>query len=1024
MEFLVLGPLQILADGVPLPAPAATPQTLLGILLIHANQVVSVDRLLEEAWGDRQPTAGVKTLRYHVSKLRDVLEPNRGRGEEGVIATKPGGYVLRVGAGDVDAGRFRGLTEEGADLLADGRFEEARERLGEALDLWRGGAFEDFRYDSFAQGEIARLEEMRLLCVENRIGADLLLGRHREVVGELRELTTEYPMREGFWGQLMVALYRTDQQAEALAAYQAARKVLGEELGIEPNAALRRLEEQILFHELPFEAPEREAPPRDNLPARVSSFIGRLDEAITVEKLVDSHRLVTLTGFGGMGKTTLATEVARHLTGSYPDGVWLVELAALSEPNHLVGEIARVFDVPEHPTRPLLHVVVGKLSNKSMLMVIDSCEQLIVEAARVVTALLEGCPTLRVLATSREPLQVRGEQSWSVPPLELPDIEAETSVVAAGQIDAVKLFVERAQESQAAFELNEANVDEIVTICRRLDGIPLALELAAARLRMLSPRQLLERLDDRFAVLTEAGRTRPVRQQTLLATLGWSYDLLSDAEQTLLRRLAVFDGGFTLDAAEAVCEGDGINPAHVLDLTDRLVNTSLLTVSAEEPFRYGMLETVREYALALLARSGEETTLRRRHADYYGALFSGDPDWDTSEFGEMLEGVATEHENLRGALAWAFAAGEGRRALQVAASISDHWGFMAEEGLYWLPKVLELSESTPTLDRQRVLAGLGRRLAFSHSRHDSLSVLEELETAAEQLGHTRGAADALHIRSMYLDADGDIRGSRRLLMDHVGTLKDPLDATLPLYLVNIALYSILLGDFEHAVETIDEVEDVGERLGQRTVPALAGASRGMLAHYQGNLHSAHRLLVEALADMRRVDRVQPQSEPLRELAQVALASGEIEEAGSWAGQLADLGRRGTMSRPLVDGHRLAARVALRQGRIPAARQACVDAVDIAFVTSDIPALAASLAVAGQVAWVSDHAQISAVLHAGAEAVRERIGFVHPVHRARELDRELAHVHEALGAGAFDLAWELGATSSLDSLVDQARGSER
>ena len=286
MEFLVLGPLRVRVTDRFTRVGAPKQRTLLGVLLVHVNQVVSVDRLLDEVWGDRQPAGGVKTLRYHISKLRDVLEPNRSRGEEGVIIRDAGGYLLRATPDQVDAGRFEALAGEGAQLLADGDCGIARECLGEALGLWRGGAFEDFRYDGFAQGEIARLEELRLGCLENRIAADLALGRHHDVVGDLRELTTRFPLRERLWGFLMVALYRSDQQAEALRAYQTARRVLGEELGIEPNTALQRLEEQILLHELPFKPPAIDMPGRMDLPS-TATFLFTDIEGST--RLWDDH---------------------------------------------------------------------------------------------------------------------------------------------------------------------------------------------------------------------------------------------------------------------------------------------------------------------------------------------------------------------------------------------------------------------------------------------------------------------------------------------------------------------------------------------------------------------------------------------------------------------------------------------------------------------------------------------------------------------------------------------------------------
>ena len=1023
MKFQVLGPLQVEIGGGARAVSAAKPRKLLGVLLVHANQVVSADRLLEEVWGDVQPKGGVKTLRYHISKLRDVLEPGRGQGEEGVVGTEAGGYALRVEPDQVDAGRFQRLADEGGQLLADGRFEVALERLAGALGLWRGGAFEDFRYDSFAQGEIARLEESRLLCVENRVGADLELGRHRDVVGELRELTTRYPMREGLWGQLMVALYRTDQQAEALAAYQKARTVLGEELGIEPNTALQRLEEQILLHELPFEASTLETRPRDNLPARVASFVGRADEVTAVEKLIGSHRLVTLTGFGGIGKTTLALEVARHLNDNYPDGVWLVELAALTDPSYLVGEIAQVFEVTEHPTRPLLEILIEELSKASTLLVIGNCEHLIDEAARVVSALLDGCPALRILATSRQQLGVVGEQTWPVPPLHLPAVEAEITVVFARGFDAVRLFVDRANEAQPAFDLNEANVEPVVTICRRLDGIPLALELAAARLTMLSPGQLLARLEDRFAVLTDGGRTRPERQQTLRAAMEWSYHLLNTQEQILLRRLAVFEGGFNLEAAEAVCSGDGIDPADILDLIGHLLDASLLTVGAGETTRYDMLESIHDFTRGLLAESGEDPSLRGHHADYHGSMFSGDSELDSVAMGEMYEKLVTEKDNFQSALAWAVEAEEGGRALRLAASVWPEWFFNSrmEETLYWYPRVLELAESTPNKDRAIVLLALGHLFSVSGRTQESLPLIEELGRIADALDDPSVMADSLWIKALYAWATGDFQGSRRIHMNAVKMKPDLPDFDLSMHLSELALLSVEVGEFEYAAEIIDELAQLGAVSNLPLVSASAVGLRGTLARYQGDLHRAQQLQLESLGELRRLDLAAVQSEPLRELAHVSLAAGEIEKAEFWAGQAMDLGRRNAVTFEIVDGQTVIARAALRRGDLPIARNAAAEALELSAEGDDIPGLALVLVAAAQVGWAADDPMNSTVLHAGAEALRVQMGFVHPAHRKLELDRELDEVRRALGTNAFSDAWQSGTLLDSDKLVDLARG---
>ncbi|MCP3802326.1 winged helix-turn-helix domain-containing protein [Allokutzneria sp. A3M-2-11 16] len=605
MRFGVLGPLEVRsADGDPVGVPETKVRALLADLLVHRGRVVSADRLAEDLWAERQPANPLASLQTKVSRLRRALG--------GLVESRPPGYVLLVEPEAVDLGRFEAL------LLRARRADNARVRadlLTEALGLWRGPAFADFADEDFVRPAAERAEEQRLTALEWLAEARLELGEQPD----LAQLVAEHPLRERLRAAHIRALYRAGRQSEAIEHYEDLRARLAGELGLDPGPELVALHSAILRQDAALAAsPVR----RSNLPAPVTDIVGRSSAIAEVRELLAAKRLVTLTGTGGVGKTRLAVETAAQLVESFVDGVWLVEFR---DDDEVVEEIASVLGIRDDAAPvPLLDRLVDSLRDKHMLLLLDNCEHVVEPVARLVEVLLRTAPSLRVLATSQQPIDIAGETQWTVPTLDI--------------ADATKLFAERAAASGYAVD---PSMPEVARLCKRLDGIPLALELAATRVRVLGVHELLARLDDRFSVLTSGHRGAPPRQQTLRAMIDWSWDLLTEPERVVLRRLAVHVDGCTLEAAEAVCAADVLAPLA------RLVDRSLVVV-LDGP-RYRLLESVAAYSVERLAEAGELDAVRRRHHDYYAGLATSaalrGPDQR-----EWVRRLDRENANLRQAL--------------------------------------------------------------------------------------------------------------------------------------------------------------------------------------------------------------------------------------------------------------------------------------------------------------------------------------------------------------------------------------
>jgi predicted ATPase len=755
VEFGILGPVQVVRDGLVLRLGGPRRSALLGLLLVAAGQVVPAERLAEDLWVGCPPPGAVRTLRAHVSRLRTLLSPDV------VLVAQGGGYALEVEPGQLDAARFERLAEAGRDALEHGEAAVAASRFREALGLWRGRALADVAEVEPLAREGARLEELRLLATEGRVEADLALGEHAEVTGELEGLVAEYPVRERLWRLLVLALYRAGRQAEALAAYRRAREMLASELGIEPGEELRALEQAVLRQEVPAPPPAA----RHNLPVRLTSFVGREEELAAVGGLVGEGRLVTLTGAGGAGKTRLAVEFAAAAAGDFSDGVWLAELAGIAEAELVPSVVMAALGVRQSGEVAVLEALGYRLRSAELLLVLDNCEHLVDACAGLAVALLGGAPGLRVLATSREVLGVPGEAVYVVPPLPVPPQSSDAEALARAA--AVRLFEARGRAAAGPGAV--VPVETAAGICRELDGLPLAIELAAARMSVLSVEEIAARLADRFRLLA---RRRPVgeaRHQTLKAAIGWSHDLLSEDERRVFRGLSVFAGGFTLAAAAVVCcDGD---EAAALDLVDQLVGKSLVVTERSAPgTRYRLLETIRQYAAEALAGAGETEHARRRHAEAFLRL---------AEAERELDVLRPEQDNFRAALEHTLWGG-GQAGPRLARALGSFWlaAGLLQEARGWLERALAAGPAGPRLhaDLLRLLGtvcfalgDLGRAQAALvqgaaaaaaaglPAAQARIAVLQA-DIEAEQSGHYRQALERCAAAAPVLESEGDLEG--------------------------------------------------------------------------------------------------------------------------------------------------------------------------------------------------------------------------------------------------------------------------
>ncbi len=665
MQIGILGPFEVRADdGVPADIPGARLRGLLIALALEPGHVVPKATLVDWIWGERPPSDAANALQRLVSRLRKALP-------EGAVEGNADGYRLKAEPDVVDAVRFERLLGRARRSEGPGRVQLLRE----ALSLWRGAAMAEVGLPESAafDAAVTRLEGLRLTATEDRFDAEISLGHGAGLLTELTDLVAAHPVRERLVAALMRALVATGRDTEALLVYQRTRDALAEALGVDPSPELSALHVALLRGELGRRQENR----KTNLRAELTSFVGQDADVAAVRDLIAGHRLTTLTGPGGSGKTRLATETARTLLGDLPDGAWLAELAAIGADGDVAQAVFAALGLRdallgEAPDAEPTDRLIAAIRERETLLILDNCEHVIEQAATFAHRVLGECRRLRILATSREPLGITGEALWLVEPLAWPEGDASAAEIEASP--AVRLLRDRAGAVRQDLAADARTLATMARVCRVLDGMPLAIELAAARLRTMSLEQLADRLDDRFRLLTGGSRTALPHHRTLRAVVDWSWELLTDAERMVLLRLSVFSGGASLEAAERVCAASPAEQEQVLELLTALAEKSLLVTGGDRAPRYRMLGTIKEYAAQRLAEAGESDAARHAHLAHFTELTeAAEPHLRRADQLKWLAVLEAEHDNIAAAMRGAIAAGEAPGAMRLAAAAGWYW---------------------------------------------------------------------------------------------------------------------------------------------------------------------------------------------------------------------------------------------------------------------------------------------------------------------------------------------------------------
>jgi predicted ATPase len=1058
----ILGSLEVRDDrGTPVQVPGARLRALLVRLAVDAGRPVAPAVLIDAVWGDEPPADGANALQTLVSRLRRTL------GSPASVGQSPAGYRLAIEADGVDATRFERLAAEGSRALRADDPATAARVLREGLALWRGPALADA--GDALRVPAARLADQRLAAILDRLTADIALGETDIVVPELEALAADFPLDERIAKQLVTALASSGRQADALRTYELVRARLADELGVDPSAELQAVHLALLRGELDTSV-RPSAARRTNLKAQLTSFVGRDEEVGRVGKALQENRLVTLVGPGGAGKTRLANEAAARLT--MRDGVWLAELAPVTESTDLAQAVLSALGLREknlldrRPNRPAQDAerrLVDVLSDKGALLVLDNCEHLIDASAQLAGHLLEQCPELRVLATSREPLGIIGEVVLAVPPLGQPAPHA--SAALALEYPAVRLFADRAAAARPDFGVDDANVATVIEIVRRLDGLPLAIELAAARLRSLPLPDIAVRLSDRFRLLTGGSRTALPRHRTLRAVVEWSWDLLTEPERVLVERLAIFPAGVIEQSATAVCADDTVCAADVPDLLGSLIDKSLLQ-RVGDGRRMRMLETIREYGTERLAEADGLTTLRRRHADYFAALLDeAEPILTSRDQLPWFDRLTDERENILAALRFRCDTGDAEGALQIAIGISAFAMLLGNHGdiSAWLADALAVPGATD--ENQRWLAVALYAMTVAAAGMPPAEVgdgMQQLETVAKHLADVRAdghpifgvlrpavawfAGDRVLTEQMVDEglASPDrwvragVRMFRATIHENEGKV-DEMSVDVDIALAEFrelgerwglantlrgkAMVLSLRGELLEAEAAYQEALDLMAQMRSREDEAFLLVQLGGVAMRRGDTAKARRLIERAWESAEVSGSPLESVFTLSMLAELELQGGEVERARSLHGEATRRMAAITANNP-VHGHGqaivlgMAARLAFVDGDLERAASLGREAYAAAVSTNDLPIVAAVGVLLADIAAECGGSALAAEILGASARLRGADDATSP-----DIARLSAALRAALGADEFARHFAQGKSLDREAALERLNSTE-
>ncbi|MBI1742217.1 tetratricopeptide repeat protein [Candidatus Acetothermia bacterium] len=1047
--------------------PQRTTQLLFQLLISERGRVFIQDELIESLYPAHAADKAAKSLRSRISQLRRLLEPELKKGGDSR-------FVLQIGKGGcsfdaqapcwVDVEEFQQQLQAAQTAEQSGRWSEALSHYEQAIELYRGDFLAEAPYEEWTLAPRERWREEYLAALAKLAGLYARLRQFSRALECCRRALELDPQDESFYCQKMLCHYHAGEYQKAVLAYETCVQALRAHLEVTPAQETQNLYEQIVRHEVP-------APPQifpNNLPQPLTSFIGRERTMEEIEHVLTTARLLTLTGVSGCGKTRLALQVAREQLKEYRDGVWWVDLAALGEVTLVIQAVASALGVREPAGRALKEVLIDSLKLKKALLVLDNCEHLAQACAHLTEQLLQACPELKILVTSRQVLGLAGEAIWQVPPLATPPLQPLPSLGDLQHYEAVHLFIERASASWSEFALTQENAPTVAQICYRLEGLPLAIELAATHVRNLSVEEIAARLLERLRQLSNGNDDVVSRHRTLQASLDWSYQLLGDKERVLFRQLSIFAGGFTLEAAEAVCAETAVDRSRVLRWLTGLVDKSLVAIQRRDAItRYRLLETVRQYAGEKLLEVGEFERVQEQHLQFFIGLLekAQEARYGTNQ-ASWFDRFAREHDNLRSALSWSLQAERTEAALQLASALWWFWyvrGYLSE-GLEWLKKVLGKSKGMRTEPQARVLNGAGNLARGLSDYAAARSFHEEALTIYRGLENKRGIAATLSNLGIVTASQDDHPVARSLFEEALSLFRELGNtAGIAAVLSNLANVLTDQGDYALARGCLEESLAMRRELGEKGNVAVSLSSLGIIVRCQGDYPHAQTFLEESLALAREVEDKHCIATALRDLGYIAfleedykLARARFEESVSIYRELGDrfFEAYGLMDLGSVlqeDGDYEQATALVKQslalfrqagvkGGIAAAlsnlasvaqcqkgyEQAAAlykESLDLHRTLGEKPGVIGDLEGLARVACAQGHFDRTAHLHGAAEALRAATGSPRPPNEQTDYEQDVAAARAGLGEAALAKAWAHGRAMTLEQAIEYALNEE-